>query len=71
MGRKLGEYANFFGVLTAAYTGARMTAQYTLQKMDVDPVTASTVTQIGLTGIFTGGLPMLRYSLKNLWKSNE
>jgi len=71
IGRKLGEYAIFFGVLTTVYTGARMAAQYTLQKMDVDPVTASTVTQVGLTGIFTGGLPMLRYGLKNLWKSNE
>lgn len=71
IGRKLGEYASFFGVLTAAYTGARMAAQYTLQKLDVDPVTASTVTQVGLTGIFTGGLPMLRYRLKNMWESND
>ncbi len=72
MGRKLGEYGSFFGVLTAAYTGARMVTQYLLQKMDVDPVTASTMTQVGLTGIFTGGLPMLRYSLRNIWiKNNE
>lgn len=70
MGRKLGEYGSFFGVLTAAYTGARMAIQYTLQKNEVDPVTASTITQIGLTGFFTGIMPMLRYGMKNLWSSD-
>ncbi|MDO8655863.1 MAG: hypothetical protein Q7K45_01375 [Nanoarchaeota archaeon] len=69
VGRKLGEYGSFFGVLTAAYTGARMAVQYTLQKNEVDPVTASTITQIGLTGFFTGVMPMLRYGMKNLWNS--
>jgi len=69
VGRKLGEYGSFFGFLTAAYTGARMAMQYTLQKNDVDPVTASTITQIGLTGFFTGIMPMLRYGIKNVWSA--
>ncbi|MFH0701723.1 MAG: hypothetical protein V2A62_04770 [Candidatus Woesearchaeota archaeon] len=69
VGRKLGEYGSFFGVLTAAYTGARVVAQYALQKLEVDPVAASVITQVGLTGIFTGIMPMLRYGIKNLWSS--
>jgi len=42
-----------------------------LQKLDVDPVTASTVTQVGLTGFFTGALPMLHYGLKNMWLTDD
>ena len=48
-----------------------MAAQYSLQKMDVDPVTASTVTQLGLTGFFTGLLPPLRHGLKQIWKKKK
>ncbi len=67
MVKKFGEYGSFFGILTAAYTGARIAVQYTLQKLEVDPVSASVITQVSLTGIFTGIMPMLRYGIKNLF----
>jgi len=59
-------YLGMFGVVTATYGALRGVGQYLLQKMDVDPVTASWVTQAGLTMIYTGALPMLRYGINKL-----
>jgi len=69
--KKIMEYASYFGILTATYTGARMITQYTLQKLGVDPVQASSITQISLTAIFTGLLPPLRYSIRNILPRNN
>lgn len=64
--KQIAGYFGMFGLVTLSYKALRFAGQYGLQKMDVDPVTASTITQLSLAGLYTLVYPMIKYSVNKI-----
>ena len=69
--RKIPEYISLAGILETTYIPTRFFCQYYLQKKGLDPPTASMVTQVGLTTMYTLLLPPLRYALRRLFSEKQ